>query len=369
MVGACPYPAPQGSQVLLQDTALALGARGHDVHVVVYGYGAGPDETGLAIHRCAPVPGAKRIAAGFSPAKPILDLALLRTLRRVIREKRIEIVHAHNYEGLVVGLAARKRPVIYHAHNVMADELPHYVPGTRRVGHWLDRVLPRRADHVIALHERQAEYLLACGCVAARVSVIPPALDVAPFPVSRPSHDVPPVLYAGNLDTYQNLAFLVKVMARVRQRLPQARLIVATPQKGALPGAEILPTPDFNALRRVLAQDAVAVCPRVSWSGYPIKTLNAMASGKAVVACAAAAFPVIHEESGLVVSDNDVAAFAEAVIRLLTNPGLRAALGKNARAYVATFHAPEKIAAAIERTYAAALARCGLPEHGAPDAG
>jgi hypothetical protein len=52
-----------------------------------------------------------------------------------------------------------------------------------------------------------------------------------------------------------------------------------------------------------LAPDAVVACPRVSWSGYPIKLLNAMAAGKAIVACASAAYPLTHERDGLVVPD------------------------------------------------------------------
>ena len=113
MVAACPYPVPQGSQVLLRDTALALHDRGHDVHLVVYGYGIGENHTGLPIHRCRHVPGARKTAAGPSLAKPVLDVALAATLRRVVRTHHLDVVHAHNYEGLLVALAAHTRPIVY----------------------------------------------------------------------------------------------------------------------------------------------------------------------------------------------------------------------------------------------------------------
>ncbi len=67
MVGACPYPVPQGSQVFLRDTARGLRARGHDVHLVVYGYGVGEDTSGLPLHRCARIPGARKTAADRLP--------------------------------------------------------------------------------------------------------------------------------------------------------------------------------------------------------------------------------------------------------------------------------------------------------------
>ncbi len=354
MVGACPFPVPQGSQVLLRDTALGLRNAGHEVHLLVYGYGIGEDTSGLTIHRCPRIPFARRTAAGPSPAKPLLDLALAATLRRVLRQKRIEIVHAHNYEGLVVALTARARPIIYHAHNAMADELPHYFRSRRisaRLGAWMDRHLPKRADFVIAPHQRLADYLAECGCRRERIAIIPPSVEVGLFEPGEQAGEIPPVLYTGNLDPYQNLDLLLRAMARVRERLPGTRLCVATAAHGEVPGAEMVRTSDFGALQRVLRQDAVFACPRTSWSGYPIKLLNAMAAGKAMVACASAAHPLTHEHDGLVTPDDDDEAFAAALMRLLTTPGLRAKLGENARATASEHHAPSEIASAIEQVY------------------
>ena len=396
MVGACPYPAPQGSQILLRDTALALQSRGHEVHLLVYGYGAelpapprfslegvrgnlsfsqkkgspgssgssgSPGSPEIPIHRCARIPGVRKTAAGPSCAKPFLDLAMVAALRRVIREQGIDVVHAHNYEGLVIALAARKHPIVYHAHNAMADELPYYFGAsqtrsagslfrfTRRFGAWLDKRFPRRADHVIAPHQRLADYLIQCGCDNARISVIPPAVDAALFDANPILDEPPPVLYAGNLDAYQNLDLLLQTMTRVRHTEPDARLIIATHTKASVPHAEVVPTPDFDSLRRVLAMDAVFVCPRVSWSGYPIKLLNAMAAGKAVVVCRSAAHPITHNQTGLIVPDNDETAFAEAILRLMKNPILREQLGRNARDTAKTHHNPTRIACQIEALY------------------
>lgn len=351
MVGACPYPVPQGSQVLLRSTALALRDRGHDVHLVVYGYGVGADDTGLKVHRCARVPGARRVAAGPSLGKPVLDAALVAALRRVVREVSPDVVHAHNYEGLLVALAAGRHPIVYHAHNAMADELPHFLPHSRWMGLWLDRTFPRRADHIIAPHQRLADYLGQCGCASSKISVIPPCVDIASFDASTEVAETPPVLYTGNLDRYQNLDLLLRAMDRVRTRLPDTRLIIATAENRTVPSAEMVLTPDFPALKQVLMQDAVVACPRISWSGYPIKLLNAMAAGKAIVACQGAAYPLTHNHDGLVTPDNDEQAFADALVRLLTDRALRVLLGRNARDTIAARHAPQHIAASIERMY------------------
>ena len=335
----------------MRDTALALRSLGHDVRLVVYGHGAGDDDSGVPVHRCRNIVRAKGTTAGPSLGKPVLDALMVRTLRRVVRDHSVDVVDAHNYEGLLVALAARTKPIVYHAHNAMADELPYYTRGktlARRVGQWLDANFPHRADRVVVPHQALADFLTGCGCAGDRVAVIPPAVDASAFEPCTERVESPPVLYAGNLDQYQNLPFLFRAMDRLRGSLPETRLVVATSastDKSKLPGyAKVVPTPDFDALRTTLSRDAVFVCPRVSWSGYPIKLLNAMAAGHAVVCCESAAHPVTHEVDGLVAPDNDELRFAEAVLRLLQDSELRATLGSKARATVMRNNNPESVA-------------------------
>jgi len=355
MVAACPYPVPQGSQVLLRTTAEMIAARGHDVHLVVYGYGFGADDGGLRIHRGTRIPGMRRTAAGPSWGKPVADLTLVATLRRVVREEGIDIVHAHNYEGLLVALAAGTRPIVYHAHNAMSDELPHFLPGGRAVGRWLDMTFPKRADRVIVLHDRLRDYLVECGCAPSRIAVIPPSVDTTQFEAGAVSADMPALLYTGNLDAYQNLDLLYGAVSRVRAAEPRVRLRVATADAADIPGAEMVRVEDLNALRNVLREDVIVISPRTSWSGYPIKLLNAMAAGKPIVACKSASPCLVRDENGLVVEDNDEAGMAEATLRLVHDPELRARLGRNARRTAETCFDPKTLSEQIEGVYRKAI--------------
>ncbi len=359
MLAACPFPVPQGSQVLLKDTALALKRMGHDVHLVVYGYGIGDDHSGLTIHRCTNFPGGRKTSAGPSLMKPFQDLALLFTLHRVVREQNIDIVHAHNYEALAVALASRKRPIVYHAHNAMADELPHYFKTKKlpkKFGKWMDSTFPKRADHVIVHHTRLGTYLSdECGCDSSKISVLPPPVQDGLFDSPKLDDALPPVLYTGNLDSYQNLSLLTTVMNKVRKKIPESRLIIAThsPTRGCSPllNAEVIHLKGLQDFKQLMAKDAVFVCPRVSWSGYPIKLLNAMAAGKAIVACKSAAYPISHQENGLIVDDDDAQAFADAVLKLMDNQELRKKLGTNARKTIEEKHSYKKVGAELERVY------------------
>ncbi len=349
-LGACPYPVPQGSQVFLRDHARAFAEAGHAAHLITYAHGTGDDTSGLPLHRGPALPFGNQTRSGPNFAKPLLDLALVATVRRVVREQQLDVVYAHNYEALLVALAARAYPVVYHAHNTMEDELPHYFNGARwaaRLGRTMDRALPRRAHAVAVPHARLRDHLIGCGCDPARVQVVPPPVWVEEWEPMHVGDALPPILYAGNLDPYQNLPLLLAAMDIVRSELPHARLHLATSANATLPGAETVGTADFDSLRSLLAQDAVFAVPRTAWSGYPVKILNAMAAGMPVVARASAAHALTHNETGLIVPENDANAFAEALLRLLRSPDDRKHLGTAARAQITSTNAPITTAQAL----------------------
>src|SRR5262245_32026017 len=136
LVLAGPYPALRGSQVLVQQLANGLGARGHAVHVVTYG--------ARDVRRQGP-----------SAERVWRDALLAGRLWRRVRAARIDVIHAHNYEAAIAGLLVARltgRPLVYHGHNALAEELPTYFGGrrlrrtARALGGFLDAQVPRRAD-------------------------------------------------------------------------------------------------------------------------------------------------------------------------------------------------------------------------------
>lgn len=369
VLGACPYPVPQGSQIYLRNTALAFQHAGHAPRLVTYGYGTGEDASGLPHHRAANVPAARKTGSGPSWAKPIQDVLLARTLRRVVRDHRIDVVNAHNYEALAIALAARTRPILYHAHNAMADELPYHFANpdqSATMGRWLDEKLPRRADCIVAPHEKLSAYLIQRGCASERVHVVPPCIDVDAFVPAQPARTDASVVYAGNLDEYQNLGLLYRAMDRVLAEVSGTELVVATPDprifetRGLVEHARVVRTQSLTEVIRELQHDIIFVCPRISWSGYPIKLLNAMAAGLAIVCCESSAHPLTHQYNGLVVPDGDTGAFAQAILRLLADPELRRNLGANARKTAEDKHSIAAIASQLDAVLSLMIQRCAV---------
>lgn len=357
MLGACPFPVPQGSQVFLQDTVRSLQNAGHEVHIVVYGYGLGESPPDLHVHRCRDF-FARKTDAGPSLLKPVLDVSLGMTLRRVVKTYSIECVLAHNYEALITAWASGVRPIVYQAHNAMSDELPHYFGNNAWAGiagTMLDRVFPQKAQHVVVPHEPLKAYLCKCGCVPDMVSVSPPPAPLDAFGPALYSDDQPFVVYTGNLDAYQNLPFLEKVAGLARTALPGLRFVFATGAPKAPSWAEYRHTPDFGSLKSILTRDCIVVCPRVSWSGYPIKLLNAMAAGRPIVACHGSAHPLVHGENALLAPDDDADTFATHVIELAQSRARRECLGQAARATAENSHNPVDFARMIASTCEAAV--------------
>ncbi|RIL04985.1 MAG: hypothetical protein DCC71_12090 [Proteobacteria bacterium] len=85
--------------------------------------------------------------------------------------------------------------------------------------------------------------------------------------------------------------------------------------------------------------------PRRARGGFPIKLLNYMEAGCAIVARAGIADPLVHDRSGwLVAEDAAPAVWADAVRALLADRAHAARLGENARAALVAEHAPAALA-------------------------
>src|SRR5262249_59575584 len=95
-----------------------------------------------------------------------------------------------------------------------------------------------------------------------------------------------------------------------------ARLIEA----GIRSDVDIVQAAAYEEVRDRLGAATVAVCPRAERSGFPMKLLNYMAAGKAIVACAGSAKGLLDGVTARVVGDEDTPGFADAVVSLLPDP-------------------------------------------------
>jgi glycosyltransferase involved in cell wall biosynthesis len=369
MVAACPFPTAGGTQVLIGEMASALARAGTRVELVTYGVGAGDLRAHDAaapytIHRAPAVPGHRQLAAGPSWGRPVADAGLAALTARVAlsarRRKPFDVVHAHNYEGALAGaIAARAAglPLLYHAHNLMGDELETYfqTERARTVARWvgmaLDRTVPRLSDATVSV-SRHAQRRLRSLTGGRRIEYQPPAVRYG----ARTSTAIPcEVLYTGNLDGYQSLHVLDAALGR----LPNVSCTVVsrTPWSGRSRVRWVLDR-GFESVKPYLEGARVAVLPRTVPSGFPVKLVNYLCAGTPVVACESGAQGLGPQDGVWTVADGDTLAFADAIDTLLKDSALRERFAVRA-AEAALRYSWEAHVAQLEEMYKGVVASAG----------
>jgi glycosyltransferase involved in cell wall biosynthesis len=375
LVAACRFPAPRGSQIHIGEMARALAAAGEDVHLIAPLDPHGPAVAYVRhplsrVVRFRPRPS---VSGLHLLERPIFDALLAARLLDVVRRERLEVLHAHNYEGLAAALVARSvfgTPVVYHAHNIAEDELPLYTPRwlspvVARAARALDGFLPSLADQVVVLSPDVGQHLIRRGVAESRIWEIPPGLDPAPFQAARRAVRAPRVVFAGNCDQYQNLEMLFRAWSLVAAVDPHAELRVVTHARGNVlarcrmsaiaPRIRIVEAESLAEVAAELGVARVGVSPRNSWSGFPIKTLNYMAAGLPTVALSGSAKGVIDGETGWVVGDNTPEAFAAAICEALAGPREAARRGAAAWRRLGREHSWDRLAKVLLACTGAAL--------------
>jgi phenylacetate-CoA ligase len=242
-------------------------------------------------------------------------------------------------------------------------------PDGRFVSHpRLFRRLLRRAAGVAACARSLARQ--ACDLepsIEGRLRVLPNGVDPGPFATAAPyRHERPYVLAAGRFTRQKGFDVLLDAVARVEAvRLGQVDLLVAGdgPEENALEararslgieaGVRFLGARDAAQMASLHRGAAVVAVPS-RWEGLPLVCLEAMASGRPVVASAVDGIPdaVLDGATGLLVPPDDPAALARALDALLRDAGRAETLGAAGRARArATFAWP-----LIARGYADLLA-------------
>ena len=275
------------------------------------------------------------------------DRSIWPALRRLVRDRRIDIVHGHDYKtNLLAFLLARAERIVplATAHGwtgQSARETRLYYPAER----WLLGRFPR----VIAVSSEIADRLVDAGAQRERVTTILNGIDTETFQrdpdrvaAARASFNVPAgtavVGSVGRLERQKRFDILIDAVARLRQQRRDITLVIAG--DGSL--AETLRT---CASTHGVADACVFAGHRTDvvdvlhgfdvfvqsseYEGTPNCVLEAMAVGAPVVATTVGGTAELIDDRvhGLLVSPHDPAALAAAIATALDD---RDAAGRRA---------------------------------------
>jgi len=392
MVAACPFPANHGTPAAIREMSETLAAIGHSIHVVTYPLAEEIPVRGVAIHRVRHVGKNREIMVGPSYRRLLFDAFMVPELCRLIRKKKIDVIHAHNYEGALIGYAAKKitsRPLIYNAINTMISELPSYGfirPRAAAVGlaRALDFFVPRMADFIIADTAELKTFILSKGVPPERVEVVPSGVNVEMFEGGDGSRireklnigRRPLVIYTGTFDRFQGVDYLLRGFEAVHRESPDAVLLLlgstVNPRHAeeyrqmadglGIGNSLIIENGSIDVLPGYLAAADVAVVPRPSSPGIPTKLLNYMAAGKAIVSFEGSACGLKHMVNALLVEGDDWEKLGQAMLRLIRDKTLAARIGAAAKNGIRGTLDWRTIAARLEKIYARVLGNPQIEE-------
>ncbi len=198
-------------------------------------------------------------------------------------------------------------------------------------------------DRTIAVSEPDRRALENLYRPTKPIAVLPNCLDLEEFTPDA-SHEQPDTLvFTGTMDFRPNVDavtwFAREVWGRVRQARPQARFVIVgrrpAPAVEALKNiAGIEVTGAVEDARPYIRQSAVYVVPMRMGGGVRFKVLEALAMGKAVVTTTFGADGIAVTPDQEAVLADTPAAFAQAIIELLTDQPRRVALAQQGRRFV-----------------------------------
>lgn len=321
-----------------------------------------------------PVSGVAAVLPGLFAGLPLWVAArrnarFAADVRRLVATWRPDVVQAEfSVMGQYLphgGADAARTVVIFHEPGTAAAVERERQPGESSLfwrfeaKRWrrFERALLERIDAAVAFTARDAEFLRSLE-PQAQVHVLPVGVKLAAH-TPEPVGGAPRVLFVGNFAHAPNVdaaRFLVdEIQPLLRERFPALELWIighgapSSLKRRTRPGLSVKGyVPD---LADYMARASVVVAPLRRGTGVRIKVLEAMAAGKAVVATPLAAEGIDAQPGRHLLLAEDATGFRDAVTLLLNDPGLRAAMGRAARSFIATRHTREQAAGEYEALY------------------
>jgi glycosyltransferase involved in cell wall biosynthesis len=363
---AMDYPSSQsgggvGSQV--RALARAMVHAGHQVSVVVLGKPNGStrdveEDDGIEIHRV--FPGnlhwyAHRIPwLGQWLTLPLRELeyswAVYKCLRRLLRQKSLDIIEATETSAFFVAHLVRQQPLVVRLHGEQYT-FHKYTPGLpMTVGLRLSRILQRsalrRASFLISPSQAHAQEIKQeLGGEGFSIGTILNSIDLNQTqPGIDAATDQCTVLFVGRLERRKGVPVLLAAARSVIKEHPSVQFVLAGASHPTLPQVEIdalIRDYDLEShvnqtghlssedLARLYRKASVCILPSY-YETFGLAALEAMAYGKPVIATQAGGLAEVVEDgkTGLLVPPDDADALARAMIELLNNPTTRTEMGK-----------------------------------------
>lgn len=259
-------------------------------------------------------------------------------LCKIIRDKKINMLHTHGYRSNIIGALAAKItgiPSISTCHG--------WIDNTRalRLYNQLDKIFLRLSDKIIVVsHQIQSE-LIKRGLRAKSIEVLPNAIEAKKYEnISRQrsvkrdklgfDDKVPIIGSVGRLSSEKGYNYLLQACSVVVKKMPTLKIIIVGdgPERTFLKklaqnmglGKAVFFTGFLERIEDWLSiMDIFVISSKTE--GSPLVLLEAMAAGLPVIATKVGEIPNIltHHQNGILIDYGNVKDLSDSILYLLNN--------------------------------------------------
>ncbi|MBI2830528.1 MAG: glycosyltransferase family 4 protein [Chloroflexi bacterium] len=335
------YPGGVANHILNLDRHLTR--LGHDVRIIA------PASRSITISgdRFIPIGKPRPIPSNGSITRITISPMILPRIKAVLAREKFDIIHLHEpFVPMlctnVLRLSDTATVATFHA----SGGWGYY--SIRPFGTLLLKKWFKKLNGCIAVSATSRDYVHSY--FMADYEIIPNGVDTEHFspyvsPLPRFQDGKLNVLFVGRLERRKGVSYLLKAWAKVKKEIPESRLIIVGPgtrlrkkyqrqvAKNKLDDVTFIGGVGYDELPRYYATADVFCAPATGGESFGIVLLEAMASGKPVVATNIAGYANVlaQGQEGLLVPPKNPRMLAEALISLLSDERLRHDMGTRGR--------------------------------------
>lgn len=339
-----PFFQWRGSPIRVKHNLQALSDLGYAVDLVTLPFGEAVEMGDLQIHRVAGFRGVKNVPIGPSFWKLMFDFKIYRLASRLLRQNEYQLIHGIEEAGFLGVWLAKKHglPLIYEKHSDPASYRKNFLRNrVMDVYARIEAYTIRRAKAVIATGPGLADAVrkIYPACFCTHLFDIPSSLGEAEadaVQTRRAQLQQQPkeilATYVGSFAVYQGIDLLFDAIPAALAACPRLRFVIIggtdeeiRAYQAQLKTAGVADTVRFignlspESLPATLGASDLLLSPRISGNNTPLKLLDYLKAGRAIVATDLPANRLILDDSMAAFSALTPTAFAAAIADLALN--------------------------------------------------
>jgi len=308
------------------------------------------------------------------PEKRVADTAIIGRLRRIIKDRQINMVVSHDYKATAISwLATRGLGIAlvacYHGETTEDAKV--------RLYNVVDSIMLRKMHRVIAVSQFTRNHLVSRGIREKRIVVIPNAIDASTLsdnaPIREPIVSRPILMIAaGRFSREKGLDILLDALATVKNSAPAFKLYLygKGPEESNLrmqvENLGLTEIVEFCGFVDDIApvfrsMDMLVMTSRSE--GMPLIILEAWKERLGVIATAVGGIPEMIEsgKNGILIDSPDVAKVSEALVSAMKNMDAISSYGRKGFELLRTIYNYDQQAVALATVYREVLAERKRP--------